>query len=247
MRNEDLLVYVIWIAAGGLAFVLIPGALIRGLRRNSNFSLVYWRERTLIATILSCVSLFLFLLSFDQLVRGSLQAESKGYLDDRFYELKLITGLERATSCARDDDTSKKLCGAWENIDKGYRIDDLRQGHELQPISDWQANGLISHDLRDRVARLVVLINQTIPAAATHSLLRPETRLSLAMLAAVLLIFAVAGSVGEAAFQLTQAQVQAEAQAKTPPQQENQSPLVASKDLAVVHPSGSSTNAQTST
>jgi hypothetical protein len=214
MRNEDLIVYVIWIGAGVLAVALIGSAIVKGYSKNSKLTLLYWRERKFISAILSSVSLFLFSLSFDQLVRGSWQAESKAYVDDRFYELKLITAIEKATACGRVPDWKpgnlldtplKELCFEWSNIDNRFHVDFLRTGLKFE-ITDKRSENLIPEDKRRRMDQIIEQINQTMPAATSGLLLRSETRLSIAIGAVITLIFALAGSVGEAAFQLRQAQ-----------------------------------------
>jgi hypothetical protein len=227
MQNEDTIVYSVWLIAAVLSLLLIGLAIARGYSKKSQLTLVDWRGIKLVATLFGCVSLFLFVLSFDQLVRGSSQSESEAYLDDRFYELKLITADEKATACSRSDEDSKNLCTAWKNIDAGFQIDYLREGKELSQISDWQAfclrqdeqkrcsfpekqdeqkRCLIPEKRREQVDRLVCQINRTVPRAAARLILRPEARLSIALVATLTLIFSIAGSVGEAAYQLRQAE-----------------------------------------
>jgi hypothetical protein len=76
-------------------------------------------------------------------------------------------------------------------------------------MTDWQQFEVIPEETKDRINRIVKQINDTTPAASSHLLLKSEIRLVIAMGATLALILAVAGSVGEAAYQLRQAELAA--------------------------------------
>jgi hypothetical protein len=207
MEIEDIIVYVLWGFSAVVGVVIIGGAFFAGMSKKRPYSLIFWKRVKLISAVLSTISLVLFILSFEQLVRGVLQPGSKEWADDRFLELKLEVMLEKATACAKDDAKSQAMCGLWKNIDNGFHVDLIRAGHKLAKISDWQRGAGISSEVQEKINRTIETINGSVRIASLRPMFSSENRIWIAVFAAYLLIFAVAGSVGEAAFQYRQAQL----------------------------------------
>jgi hypothetical protein len=213
MRTEDVMVLVVWTVGGFAAVLLVATAFAQGISSRSKLTALDWRERKLISTFLSSVSLVLFILSFDQLVRGAGQTESRAYLQDKFLELKLLTNFERTMACAPD--RSSNNCLTWRGIDISYQMDFLRQGQKLRSLFDYEIK-IIPDEQRNRIEGLVSELNLTMPSASSRSFLSPVNRLTLAFGAIFALILSVAGSLGEAAFQYRQARASARVAFKQP-------------------------------
>lgn len=204
MTNEDILVYVIWTVTGVLATWSIRSALRAGLNNANKPALLFWRRVKLGSAVLGVVGLGPLLLSLDQLVRDSTRVQSREYSMDRFYEAKFLLAHQLAVTCGRDSRDAQEGCKDLQNIDNGFNMITVRDGVQLSPVTTWQRRPAVE-PIAERLNSLVADINRTSPAGVDRSLLSVERRIQVAWFAAMLVTLAIAGSVGEAAFQLRQA------------------------------------------
>ncbi|PYV64598.1 MAG: hypothetical protein DMG97_34440 [Acidobacteria bacterium] len=94
---------------------------------------------------------------------------------------------------------------------------DLRDGRPFHTVVNWQHNPDIDEFIKE-VNRRLDDINANIPAArAAESFLSVERRIKVLMIALILIILSLAGSIGEAAYQLAQAQTQVSAASVSAP------------------------------
>ena len=77
----------------------------------------------------------------------------------------------------------------------------VREGHEIA-FRNREAVEKIPTNERARLEYLAGEINGVLPGATKKLLLSPGARVRIALLAAILLILSIAGSIGEAAYQL---------------------------------------------
>jgi hypothetical protein len=205
MSNEEMFVYGFWTFAGLIAVGVIGGAFIFGIRDGNPSSITFWRFIKLASSVLSIVGLVLLLVSFEQTVRDSMRAGSKEWVQDRFLEVKFIIERERAVACARQDTSSQDACKLLDNINNGIVIDYIRSGRGISLVTDRQLGNKLPISWQKDLNRVIEQMNGSITLAASKPTFSIETRIRIAMLAVIVLILSLAGSVGEAAYQYRQA------------------------------------------
>ncbi len=213
----SLLIYIVWIVAIAIALTMIGIALYAGLRQKKD--LVYWRTIKLGSAVFAIVGLLLFLMNFDKTVRDSIGAKAKEYNYAAFVDLKFYVLNQVDAACAREKESrqAELTCFDLRNVDKGLSWLDLRDGRPFHTVVNWQHNPDIDEFIK-AVNRRLDDINANIPAAqAAESFLSVERRINVLMIALILIIMSLAGSIGEAAYQLAQARTQASAASVSSP------------------------------
>jgi hypothetical protein len=204
MTSEDVFIFGVWIILGVLAVGLIGWALYAGFSDADKASLLFWRRVKLASALLGIVGLVLLLISFDQLIRESQRVQGREYSVDRFYEAKQLLAHQLAVTCAKDTPEAIEGCKDLQNVDNGFSIDRVRAGDPLSPVTKYQLRPAVK-PIAERLDALVVDINRTSPTGVNRSPFQVLDRVQIAFIASVLVIFAIAGAVGEAAYQLRQA------------------------------------------
>jgi hypothetical protein len=169
--------------------------------------LVFWRTMKLYSSCLGLVGLLLLLVNFEKTVRDAIGGKSKEYAYAEFIDLKFFVTLHVSSVCAHEKESQEAElhCFDVKNIDLQVLSDNLRDSKPYRLIVNWQKNPKIDEFIEE-VNRRLEALNRTIPVAASEeSFLGTQTRINLLIISVLLVIFALAGSIGEAAYQLRQA------------------------------------------
>lgn len=211
----SLLIYIVWIVAIAIASIMIAWALYSGLHQRKD--LVYWRKIKLGSAGFAIVGLFLFLMNFEKTVRDSIGAKNKEYNYAAFVDLKFYVLNQLITACARDKDgrQAELTCFDLRNVDKGLSWGDVRDGKPLHTVVNWQHNPDIDEFVSEVNRRLDDINAHNPVARAAESFLSVDSRIKVLMTALILMILSLAGSIGEAAYQLAQARTQVSAALKS--------------------------------
>jgi hypothetical protein len=207
----SLSVLVFWVVAAIMATVTISAAIYAGYRRQ--YGLLFWRRAKFISACLGIVGLALLLLNIEKAIRDSVVVPSKALALGLFYDTKFLTSQFAARVCSHEQegDQAKLQCSDATNLDRALRPADALNPEAYSQISYppfWQTSPTVSEDYRTVLRRVndrFSLIRTVIPSAAEQSLLTEERRIGLFFVATVLIILALAGSIGEAAYQLAEA------------------------------------------
>jgi hypothetical protein len=203
VSNEQKFTLIYMAVAGVLIVGGVGWMLYKGLRDSNIKSMPYWRRIKLLSALLGVVGLLLFILGFESLVQSAFRQGSKDWMEDNFYAAKLLLAHERAVACAKSDALSKDACANLNNINNGLNLDVMRQGRETSLVTDWQLGTSLSKDFQTAMNRLLQASNDGVRLGTTRPMLPTDVRINVAIIATLLLIISVAGSVGEAAYQYT--------------------------------------------
>jgi hypothetical protein len=197
-----------WVITLTIAIGLIGGAAIKGWRDGCE-KLVWWRGVKLISSAIGVVGLILLLLNFETLVR-EMSSRSKAFVDDEFLEAKFYATHLKAVACSKDMSEAKARneCFDFTNIDNQISFARLREGREFSTITNWQRNPALTEAITT-LNRKLAFINSAVASANERQFLAFDMRLSVAMLSTILVIVAVAGSIGDATYQYRQARLRA--------------------------------------
>ncbi len=199
-------VYGFWTVAGILAVLLIGGAFILGLRDTKSSSLRKWRFRKLLSAVLGVVGLLLLLMNFERVVREGIQDDSREYALSEFLDARFYATYHAALACANKDKSegAKLTCFDIDQSWRQFYQSRLRDSTPFSRITNWQGNPDIL-EFAERMNRHIDHLNRTLPVATTPSTFSKKNQFAIVMLATILVIVALAGSVGEAAYQYRQA------------------------------------------
>jgi hypothetical protein len=201
--SNSTFVLIIWAVAIGLALIAIPYAVFRGWRDGPDKA-VAWRKVRFAGAFLGLVGLVAGMLALEKTIREFNQ-DSERYLMDRFLELKLNTTLAAAIACSGDQvqQESKNECFDFKNIDNQVSFALLRSGHHFVAPSNWQGNKHLDKIIAD-TTRTFAEMNRAIDSAYERPIVSQHGRLALGFVALLVIIVALACSIGEATFQWRQ-------------------------------------------
>jgi hypothetical protein len=186
--------------------LLIIGWAVLEARRGKPEHMMFWRWVKVGSAGLGLVGLLILVVNLEKTIRDTIGGKARDYAYSEYYDLKLYTTMRVSIVCARDQESveAKNACGDFRNIDNGVTPLNIRDSRPYA-LFDWPR--LPSKEIKDfmeEVNRRLSRINSVIPAAATaESFLDDERRINFLFLAAIIIIFALAGSIGEAVYQLT--------------------------------------------
>ena len=197
-------VLIAWAIIAFLAIGTIGSSLILGYRQKGD--LVTWRKRKLYSAVLGVVGLALLLVNFDQSVRAMTLGTAREHAVLVYIDIKAIILEKLAELCGEIGSENRKLtCFDLRMANQSIIHPRLRDGQPYDLMTNWQKNSELE-EFYKQLNRDLEYLNSFIKDPKMHdSVISNEGRLKLSILAAILIIIAVAGSVGEAAFQLRQA------------------------------------------
>jgi len=195
-----------------LALCLIGFAVYVARKRTKGVLL--WRRIKLASAVCGTVGLVLFFVNFEKTLRDTISVRARNFAYAEFIDLKLLVAERVSIACAHTQDGRQAAltCSDLKNIDEELVSQVVRDDtHPFAAVVNWQKNPDIDQFVKEVNARLAI-INQAIPAGAeAHSFLSDEDRIGLMFLSAIFVIAALAGSIGEATFQLVRFRIEAEA------------------------------------
>ncbi|MCK1354638.1 hypothetical protein IVB56_27210 [Bradyrhizobium sp. CW7] len=172
-------------------------------------SLVLWRTMKLYSVLVGVISLVLLALAFDKTVRDATAQQQRDYANREFVKLRLRVKDEIDDSCndiAKSRDC-KSLMAFQSSIEQAY----LGGNSQLDPSTlgmiEFYMRGdkIVGIDPTYQLGQMVLNINAAIGIAANAEKRWENVRRWVLLSGLLVLSFSVAGSVGEAAFQLAQA------------------------------------------
>jgi hypothetical protein len=188
--------------AAAIIFVGIAGT--AGWRKFK--TLTFWRAIKLISAALGFFGIVLLLVNFDVTARARFVDKAKEELLLNYIEAKSFISVTMAATCSRSLEVvhDKSTCWDMKNADGQLSIEDVRTGRHFRPIVNWQKNPEIEEFIKQLNQRIDYM-NALMPLPEDRYMLFTDDRRPwLFVIAALLLTIALAGSVGEAAFQLRQ-------------------------------------------
>jgi hypothetical protein len=214
-------VYSQWVVIVGFAASLIGLALWKGYSRAK--TLVFWRGVKLASALLGTVGIALLLVRIDSDTREQFSGEARNILLLEFIDAKAYLAEHTAELCATQTPPGEILhsqantCWDLKNIDAQVSVINIRDIKQFRPIKNWQNNPAIA-DIITEINRRIQYMNGLFPRDEDRfSLLDDNARLWLLFGACVLLVLAVSGSVGEAAYQFVDARARAVPELDTRP------------------------------
>ena len=197
-------VYGIWIFVAVLTFSAVGAALVMGLRGKG--TLVQWRRVKLASSLAGLISVVFLMLTIEGLVRAGFVGEIAPERILALIQLRSLTLAEMAKTCSENDATSGRACselGTFAQIPDEILIRDrkpLKAIEDKTPYDPSLSRFLDRYNFWIREANLYAEREED-----RYVTMSKATRLNLFLLAAMFLVLAVAGAIGEAAFQLRQA------------------------------------------
>jgi hypothetical protein len=182
--------------------LLIGGALYLGLRRK--WTLLDWRITKLASALLGSVGILMLLLNFEKSVHDSLIEKGKALSYQEYVDTKLFILQNLIIACTKDeaDKQNARACSDYRSIDGQVQSVYVRNSFKVGPFEPSKYSSEIKEFILELNRRLE-MVNFTLPPAnEDKEMVSTDTRLHLLMLGVLLVTLAIAGSVGEAAFQV---------------------------------------------
>jgi hypothetical protein len=197
-------VYTAWIVIGVLALVLVVAALTLGLLHK--FSVKFWRKVKLATALLGVFGLFFLLINFERIARDTFFEEAKHLSFLEFLDMKFFIAQSTAKACLTP--SRREACDYMRNLDGVMSFIDMRDFNELPTIENWTFDSSLDDFVSDVNSR-VDAINLFMPTKNRYyKILSTESRIIITLFGVLCIIIAMAGSVGDAAFQLADANAQ---------------------------------------
>jgi hypothetical protein len=198
----QMVIYGFWIFAVVFALTLIGSALLVGLR--GEWSVSRWRMIKLFSALLGAVGIVMLLLNFEATVRNAIVEKGKEYAFAEFLDLKFFITQAVVLACAKDQtiERNRLTCFDFKNIDGQVSSYWVRTSKGINKITNWQYNSGIEEFVAEVNRRLAYINNALPPADEDREIVSSKTRIDLLMLAVLLVTTAIAGAVGDAAFQV---------------------------------------------
>jgi hypothetical protein len=198
-------IYSAWAGIGLLAVVLVGWNLYRGY--NGKGTLIEWRATKLRSTLISAVGIFLLLLNFETVMRHGFSGDPTPQAVLSFVHAKARVLEEMSIRCGKGLEDNRP-CSDLRQINGILAFPYVVEGKKFPILQKDQWAPELSAFMDD-LKKVTDGANLFVRNPDDQwELLSRDARSKLLLLAAVLLVIALAGSVGEAAYQLRLAKVQ---------------------------------------
>ena len=196
-------IYSVWFVILLGAVVLISIALVSGWRKAN--SPAFWKGVKLCSALLGVVSLGLLMLTFEATTRAMVTGKARDVLLLYFIDTKAFIAVNMATACSEPDDQNPRArqltCWDMKNIDGQINIAKLHEATPFEPVKNWQSNPQIDAFIKQVNSRIQHMNLLMPPKEDLFWVVSDKGRLTVFFFAALLMVLAVSGTVGEAAFQ----------------------------------------------
>jgi hypothetical protein len=200
MSESNTVILSLELGALAIAVGLIGTSVYLGLKGKG--TLAEWRGAKFVATLVGFIGFLLLLTNFDKTLRDVfVKTRELAYRD--FVDLKLLVSNKVAIACVNEDQSqeTKNHCFDYQNIDKQILFQILEDKKTFSLIKNWQGVPSLQPFV-DEVNRRLVAINEAIVTARDADSVVDEYKINILMLALLLVAGSLAGSAGEAAYQL---------------------------------------------
>lgn len=191
-----------WALMLSLLLVLTSLAVYLGWRRR--FDLITWRSIKLLSTLLGAIGALVFFSNFELAVRQTTAGAAQQRRVLEFIEAKSRILQQIALSC---DEAPTELCGLAQSANGALNYIYIRDNSHLPQIGPIPKDPSGRAFIEDIQKRIKDINDSTSFANEIRPMLPENRRLGFLFLAQLLIIFALAGAAGEAAFQLQDARV----------------------------------------
>lgn len=207
--NTSNFILILWGITLIIAIATIGWSVYAGFRQY--YSLVFWRTAKFYASVLGIIGLSFLLLNIEKTIRDSLGAKAKELALIDFYETKFFTTQFVSIICSHENESRQAQLDCFDarntdNLVSTYNIENHKPYLKMEFPNKQARSKQIDNffeEVNIRLSNINTLIPETGNAASFFS---DEHRIKFLHLAAILLSLSIAGSVGESAYQLKQAQ-----------------------------------------
>lgn len=193
--------YGVWALVGAIALSIATLATVLGYMKVG--SLVTWRSIKLASNFSGLIGIGLLLMNFETQIRRGFSGEISMDAALTFIEVKTLVLEEMAAKCSdRVQPEAERLCTDLRHIHSLQHYAYVRDSKPLPLLREDQYS-TAAHPFLKRVNTAIEQINMFAKRPEDQwELISTKSRPKVLLCAAILLALAVAGSVGEAAFQL---------------------------------------------
>jgi hypothetical protein len=196
-----------------LATIAIPLTL-RAAWRAQPSALLNWRGVKAFSTFLGLIGFFLLALNFEQTVRASLTDDARRSIQSAFLSMKFKVLYERSIACSRAqfDERAGQACFDFTYLDEAIDIYRDLQG-PFKTLSPWRRNIVSGGGIQrvDDIGTVLSQVNNSLEnmqnswaAFELSPILKFEVRFWMSLVSLILVLIAVAGSLGESIYQYKQ-------------------------------------------
>jgi hypothetical protein len=177
--------------------------------RDKPYRSVFWRTVQVASASLGFVGFGLLLLNYETLLRTAIVDDAKHVSLLNFLQAKLFVQRELAIACSLNvalsgDNDMASRCLDMRNIDAHLATPLLYKNVPFGQVTDWQRNPA-TDTIVEEVNGLLAQIDRTIEEYPDKPTFSYSTRVVISALTALLIGLGLAGSLGEAIFQMQQA------------------------------------------
>jgi hypothetical protein len=198
------------IATMTLTCLVIAVALYSGL--SQKFNLVFWRTIKLCSVLAGVISLLLLALAFDKVYRDFTAQQQREYANRELFNLRVLAKERVESSCSdvRQLEDCKRFKDFESALDHAYLGGDSKLdivsmlGTVTVFVKRDESGRFLSYGEDYEIWRKIDSINDAIAVAAGAERSLEKFRRWALLGGFIVLLFSLAGSVGEAAFQLAQ-------------------------------------------
>jgi len=200
MSDSNTVILSLELGAVCLAVGLIGSCVYMGLAGKG--TMAKWRGVKFTATLVGCIGFLLLLINFDKTLRDVFNRSRESAYRD-FVDLKLLVSKREAIACVNEDESqeTRNHCFDYRNIDNQLRFQTLEDKKTFSTIKNWQGVASLQPFV-DEVNRRLETINSGIVSARDADSIFDTYKTDILMLALLLVTGSLAGSAGEAAYQL---------------------------------------------
>jgi hypothetical protein len=198
-----------WCLALLIAVIAIGWSIYKGL--NQRYDLLFWRTIKFYASCLGILGLVLLLLNMEKTIRDSIGGKNRELAFVNLYETRFFTTQYVSATCAHKEENKQAAtdCDEARNADRLVSSSFIlnNQFYPTLGYTQIQYRSKETEAFIQKVNKRLSYINTLMPEAAnTGSFFSDDTRIKFFLLASILLSLSIAGSIGESAYQLKQAQ-----------------------------------------
>jgi hypothetical protein len=200
MSESNVAILTLELVAAVVAIGLIVTSVWLGLKGKG--TMAQWRGIKFFAALVACIGFLLLLTNFDKTLRDVfVKTRELAYRD--FVDLKLLVSNRVAIACVNEDESqeTRNRCFDYRNIDRQLLLYNLENKKTFSLIKNWQGVPSLQPFV-DEVNRQLETINREIVSSRDADGIFDTYKTDILMLALFLVAGSLAGSAGEAAYQL---------------------------------------------
>jgi len=200
MSDSNTVILSLELASAAIAVGLIGTSVYLGL--SGKGTAAEWRGVKFVAALVACIGFLLLLTNFDKTLR-EVFVKTREFAYRDFVDLKLLVSNRVAIACVNEDESqeTRNRCFDYRNIDRQLLVDNLERKETFSLIKNWQGVASLQPFV-DEVNRQLETINREIVSSRDADSIFDRYKTNILMVALFLVAGSLAGSAGEAAYQL---------------------------------------------